>query len=306
MDPARSTVVPLRTTVVVVTWRGAPHLAACLDAVHAQTRAHHLVVVDNDADAATRAVLAEHGGPARVQRHGRNLGYAGALAAVRVDTELVCWLNDDAVLDPAWLAAAEDALDPGVAAVGAVLVAGDGTLVSSGVTLDARGHGHDRTRADEVLAAPCGATVLLRTAALAAVGGVDGRLFCYAEDLDVGWRLRLAGHRVAVLDAPVVLHPGGASAGHGSVAFHRWNERNRLLVLLRNAPLAVAGREVARFAALTAVLPLRGPTTGANFRLRLRLRVLAEVVVRAPGVLRRRGGVDAGTRARIGRELGLG
>lgn len=297
---------PVRSTVVVVTWRGAGHLAACLDAVHAQTRPHRLVVVDNGADAATRAVLAAHRGPAQVHRTGTNLGYAGALAAVRVGTELVCWLNDDAVLDPHWLACAEQALSAGVAAVGAVLVDDDGTLVSCGVTLGPRGHGRDRTCPSEVLAAPCGAAVLLRTAELAAVGGVDGRLFCYSEDLDVGWRLQLAGHRVAVLAGPAVTHPGGASAAHGSRAFHRWNERNRLLVLLRNAPLPLALREVARFAALTVALPLCGRVPGANFSLRLRVRVLGEVVLRAPGVLRRRGGVDRGTRARIARELGLG
>jgi GT2 family glycosyltransferase len=308
-------VAPVRSTVVVVTWRGSDHLAACLQAVHAQTRPHGLVVVDNDADEATRAVLEAHRGTARVHRTDVNLGYAGALAAVRVDTELVCWLNDDAVLAPTWLAAAEDALwagaaedalSAGAAAVGAVLVDGAGALVSCGVTLDGRGRGRDRTSWSEALAAPCGAAVLLRTAELAAVGGVDGRLFCYSEDLDVGWRLRLAGHRVAVLDDPVVTHPGGGSGAHGSWQFHRWNERNRLLVLLRNAPLAMAVRELARFGALTAVLPLRGPVSGANFSVRLRVGVLGEVLVRAPGVLRRRGRVDRATRARIAHELGVG
>ncbi len=86
-------------------------------------------------------------------------------------------------------------------------------------------------------------------------------LFCYHEDTGA-----------------LVRHVGGASARHGTPTFHRWNERNQLLVLLRCAPAGVATRELARFAVLTLVLPFhrhRLPTP--NFVLALRLRVLAEV-----------------------------
>ncbi|MET1074310.1 MAG: glycosyltransferase family 2 protein, partial [Umezawaea sp.] len=83
-----------------------------------------------------------------------------------------------------------------------------------------------------------------------------------------------------------VAHRHGASTRPGSKPFHRWNERNRLLMLLRCAPLAVALREIARFAAITALLPLRsGVPEAANFRLPLRLGVLAEVLLRAPSAL---------------------
>ena len=95
-------------------------------------------------------------------------------------------------------------------------------------------------------------------------------------------------------------HLGGASAGHGSAAFHRWNERNRLLVLLRCAPAGVALRELARFAALTLLLPLRRDVpAGPNFRPRLRLRVLGDLVARLPTALAGRARI--GRRARVSR-----
>lgn len=130
-----------------------------------------------------------------------------------------------------------------------------------------------------------GGAALLRAAALRAAGGVPAGFFCYYEDTDTSWRLRLAGHRVVTVPAARVRHRHGASTAHGSRSFHRWNERNRLLMLVRCAPAAVAARELARFAAITALLPLRRQVAGANFRLGLRLRVLAEVAGRLPAAL---------------------
>ena len=42
---------------------------------------------------------------------------------------------------------------------------------------------------------PCGAAAFYRRDALKAVGGFDSRFFCYMEDVDLGFRLRLLGHQ---------------------------------------------------------------------------------------------------------------
>ena len=144
----------------------------------------------------------------------------------------------------------------------------------------------------------CGGAALVRTDALRRVGGVPARFFCYYEDTDTSWRLRLAGWRVVPVLSARVRHRHGASSRLGSARFHRWNERNRLLMLLRCAPAGVAAREVARFAVITALLPVRAVLraavpAGANFRVGLRVRVLGEVLVALPATL--------AARARIGR-----
>jgi len=118
------------------------------------------------------------------------------------------------------------------------------------------------------------------------VGGVPAEFFCYYEDTDTSWRLRLAGWNVLAVPGAVVTHHHGASTLPGSRPFHRWNERNRLIMLFRCAPMTIALRELARFAALTVLLPLRrGVPDEANFSLSLRLRVLAEVTARLPAAL---------------------
>jgi GT2 family glycosyltransferase len=248
-----------RSTIVVVTWRGKGHVGACLDALAAQTRPHRLLVVDNASDDGTAEVLATHPSAPPVLRLPANAGYAGALAAVPVETEFTAWLNDDAAPAPDWLERLEDALDQdrSAAAAGSRMVGLDGSVLSLGVGLTPDGHGVDLVTGDVPVFGFCGGAVLLRTSVLRDVGGVPGRFFCYYEDTDTAWRLRLAGHTIVSVPTAEVTHRHGASSRPGSRQFHLWNERNRLDMLIRCAPAGVAAREVARFVAITVALPVR-------------------------------------------------
>ncbi|MGH3526969.1 MAG: glycosyltransferase family 2 protein [Pseudonocardiaceae bacterium] len=275
-----------RTTVVVVTWRGHDLIGRCLDGLAAQTCPHEVLVIDNASTDGTADDLLRH--RCRILRMTSNVGYAGALAAALplVETPFMAWLNDDATPEPGWLAALEKALDGDdtAAAAASSLHSGDGSVISTGVALTRIGYGADTTGPQPF--GFCGGAALLRTGVLRAAGGVPGALFCYYEDTDTSWRLRLTGHRVLTVPEARVVHVGGASAHHGTAAFHRWNERNRLLVLLRCAPAPVAAAQLARFAGLTLLLPWRRnrPAT-PNFATGLRLRVLAEVAARLPETL---------------------
>jgi GT2 family glycosyltransferase len=286
-----------RSTIVVVTWRGKDHVSACLDAVAAQTRPHRLLVIDNASDDGTAEVLAAHPTSPPVLRLPTNVGYAGALAAVAVDTEFTAWLNDDAMPAPDWLARLEDALDqrPDAAAAGSRMVGMDGSVISLGVALTADGHGVDLVSAGEPVFGFCGGAALLRTAVLQEVGGVPARFFCYYEDTDTAWRLRLAGHTIVSVPSAEVTHRHGASTRPGSRQFHLWNERNRLVMLIRCAPAGVAAREVLRFAAITALLPIRRVVEVA--RRPLEARWAAEGLRRLPGRFRR---VPGGIRRVLG------
>jgi GT2 family glycosyltransferase len=296
-----------RSTVIVVTWRGRDHVGRCLDALAAQDRPHSTLVLDNASDDGTAELVAAHPSGPRVLRLPRNAGYAGGLAAAVADlrTPFVAWLNDDAAPSKDWLGRLEDALeaDPRAGAAGATLVTDDGAVQSAGVALTADGHGVDLTTPGPGTFGFCGGAALLRADALDSVGGVPAGFFCYYEDTDTAWRLRLAGWRVVPVADATASHLHGASSRPGSFDFHRWNERNRLLMLLRCAPLSVALAQCARFGLLTAVLPVRRllgrPVPAAlNFTARLRLLVSAEVVARLPATLL--------ARRRIGRRSSVG
>ena len=97
----------------------------------------------------------------------------------------------------------------------------------------------------------CGGAVLLKRAYLEQVGLFDEQLFLYYEDTDLSWRGRLRGWRYMFEPTAVVRHRHAQSSGVGSPTFRFYTERNRLLVLAKNAPARLALRaglgEIRRF-----------------------------------------------------------
>ena len=91
-----------------------------------------------------------------------------------------------------------------------------------------------------------GAAVFLRRPALESVGGFDPSLFMYYEDVDVSWRLRLAGHRVVYEPGARVVHRhAGSSSSSGQLVRYR-SVRNRLVVTARNGSRRLLARVVLR------------------------------------------------------------
>src|SRR5205814_8694645 len=95
----------------------------------------------------------------------------------------------------------------------------------------------------------CGASVLLRRAMLDDVGFFDERLFMYCEDLDLAWRARSRGWRFRYTPRSVVYHVHCGSSGEWSPFPLYYAERNPVFVNLKNAPLGLALRSLAVFAA---------------------------------------------------------
>ena len=101
----------------------------------------------------------------------------------------------------------------------------------------------------------CGGAVLLERAYLDDIGTFDERFFLYYEDTDLSWRGQLRGWRYVYAPGAVVRHRHAASSGVGSAMFRFSTERNRLLMLAKNAPWRLAWRsglgEVRRAVSIT-------------------------------------------------------
>ena len=150
----------------------------------------------------------------------------------------------------------------------------------------------------------CGGAVLLRREYLDAVGLFDERLFLYYEDTDLSWRGRLRGWRYVYVPTALVRHRHAQSSGLHSDMFRFHTERNRLLVLAKNAPMWLAVRSGLGELRRTVVVNLRHlvlrPLTlrmPAKPEARLRRRVLASYLALLPGMLRDRWLMDR----RVGR-----
>lgn len=89
----------------------------------------------------------------------------------------------------------------------------------------------------------CGGAVMFRRAFLDQVGLLDERFFIYYEDTDLAWRGRQAGWRYRYVPTSVVRHDHSATSGGESSEIFRFHvERNRLLLLAKNAPASMAAR----------------------------------------------------------------
>ncbi len=312
--------------VVVVTWNGAHLLPECLDALVG--RSTELVVVDNGSTDGTAGVVRSRYPTVRLITLDTNTGFAAAanrgIEATRAP--FVVLVNNDAVCAPGFLPAllAPFTNDPQVGAVTARIVlasryrldssAADGLvdsrgrrwvasadgvelLNSTGAEVTVSGNGRDRdwltpvgdgSSASDVFGF-CGGAAALRRAALDDVGLFDESLFLYYEDTDMSWRLRRRGWSVVYAPDAVARHRHAASSGTRSEFFLWHNERNRLIVAVRQAPFSVVFRAVGHFV----VHALRERS------IRRHISVAAQVTRRLPRLLRERRAIDA--RATISR-----
>ncbi|MEY2420433.1 MAG: hypothetical protein QOI95_500 [Acidimicrobiaceae bacterium] len=141
----------------------------------------------------------------------------------------------------------------------------------------------------------CGGGVLLRREYLEQVGLFDESFFLYYEDTDLAWRGRAQGWHYRYVPSSVVRHLHAASTGESSPIFQHYVERNRLLMLLKNAPWSLVGNAVYRYLRMIAsfsvrliVLPIaHGHRPQPQLPVR-RVRSFAGFLRHAPGALRER------------------
>ncbi|MBS7808217.1 glycosyltransferase family 2 protein [Variovorax sp. PCZ-1] len=85
--------------------------------------------------------------------------------------------------------------------------------------------------------AVCGAAMLIRRDVFEALGGFDEDFFCYQEDVDLGFRLRLMGHRALQVPSAVVYHVGSQSTGGHRSDFSVYHGRRNLVwCYVKNMP----------------------------------------------------------------------
>jgi GT2 family glycosyltransferase len=241
-----------RVGVVIVNKNAGPHLAQVLQSLDRQTaRPHRIVVVDNASDDGSLDGLDERFPTVELVRSNANLGFAAANnLAVQMceDCEFVAFLNPDAFPEALWLETLLEAATghPECGFFGSKLVldADPGTLDGTGDTYHVSGLAWRRDQgesvaidraADETFSA-CAAAALYRRHAFVGVGGFDESFFCYYEDTDLAFRMRLAGHRCLYVPGAVARHVGSATTGLLSEFTIYHSSRNQVWTFVKNMP----------------------------------------------------------------------
>jgi len=267
-----------RVSVAVVAYESGPLLADCLAALRTQTIGDVEVILVDNASRDGAAAAAAAAQPELVfMPNAENLGFAAAVnqAARRARGRWLALLNPDAFAAPDWLAALLAAAEawPDVRCFASrQLKAEDpsrldglGDVMSLSGFAFRGGYG----QADPGLMEPafvfsaCGGAMMIDRELFLEMGGLDERLFCYCEDVDLGYRLQLRGLSTLLVPAAVVRHVGSASSGGPRSDFATFHgTRNRLWIYLKDTPPALLALTLPLHLLATAVLFARHLSRG--------------------------------------------
>jgi N-acetylglucosaminyl-diphospho-decaprenol L-rhamnosyltransferase len=240
------------TSIVIVAYNSGDLLQPCLDSLASlHLSAFEVIVVDNCSTDGSIERLHLPDERFRVLPAGENLGFAeGSNRGIAASqAPFVVTLNPDTTVAPDWLSALQRATarHPDVAMFGSTQIdalnpdrldgCGDAYSFLGMPWRGCYGYPVQTIPPEGETFAPCGAAALYRRETLERVGGFDKAFFCYLEDVDIAFRIRLQGGICVQVPDAVIYHVGSAITGPDShfTLFH--SARNRVWLMIKNLPL---------------------------------------------------------------------
>ena len=239
-----------KISVIIVNYNAGEWLSRCVQSVIDQSFANYeCFIIDNNSVDHSLDNLPDLDSRFHILRQDRNLGFAAAnnLAASRAKGEWLALLNPDAFAHKDWLDKLLEAttLAPNVTMVGSTqYMALEGNMFDGiGDELHAfglayrSGFGHKiypiETR--ETFA-PCGAGAFLERKTFMRLGGFDESFFCYHEDIDLAYRMRLDGGICIQSAEAKIDHISSGVSGRASEFAIYHGTRNRIWTFMKNTP----------------------------------------------------------------------
>ena len=249
-------------SVIILNWNGAEMLRRYLPSVVKESRVEskeskvEVIVADNGSTDNSLDVLAQEFPSVKTIVLDKNYGFAEGYnrAIDQVDSDYVVLLNSDVEVTENWLSPLLDYMEshPEVAAVQPKIRswlrrdefehAG-----AAGGYVNALGYPYCRGRVlwrvekdngqyDSIAEVDwtSGACMCVRTSVYKELGGLDASFFAHMEEIDLCWRMRNAGWRLACVPQSVVYHLGGGALSYESPRKTYLNHRNNLLMIYKN------------------------------------------------------------------------
>ncbi|NUM25138.1 MAG: glycosyltransferase family 2 protein [Candidatus Buchananbacteria bacterium] len=242
-----------KVLLVIVTYNAAGYITDCLsslDKINYPKADLEILIIDNNSSDNSVELIKRNWPDVTVVANQANLGFAGGnnigfRYAVDKHFDFVYLLNQDTEADPDFLinALTVAQTDSKIGAVQSKLLLFDdqAKINSIGNEIHYLGFGYagghktkDHSIGEREITYPSGAASLFSVTALKDVGFFNEEFFMYHEDLDLGWRLWLAGYRIVLAGQSVVYHKYEFSR---SIKKFYFMERNRRLVVFQNYKL---------------------------------------------------------------------
>jgi GT2 family glycosyltransferase len=246
-------------SVVIVNWNSKDDLRDCLASLEHQTeQGFETIVVDNGSSDGSIEMLGADFPWVVVVDARENLGFAEACnrGIAQAAGEWVATLNNDAIASPTWIADLRSAVRAAGSDLGmvqsrilfkqtpsktnstGVLIGRDGWFIDRAYNRDV----NPSETSDEVFCVSAGAALYRRKMLddiRLASGFFDRTFFMYYEDVDLGWRGRLAGWSAIYQPGATVHHAYNASSGRRGKYFVRSQcAKNRVRTVLKNGSRA--------------------------------------------------------------------
>lgn len=241
-------------SIVVVNLNGRHHLRACLNSLlglRYPKEQIEIVLVDNASSDGSVEFVRQKYPMVKVICNDHNEGFAkpsndGARAA---SGEYVAFLNNDMRVERDWLIELLHSLRANDAAcVGSVILNWNGELLDfagGGISFAGFGLQSDfhapmkemepKLGEDRELLFACGGAMLMKRALFLSCGAFDEDFFAYYEDVDLGWRLNVLGHKVVLSVKSRVRHRhSGTSRSIPKERVKYLMERNKFYACYKN------------------------------------------------------------------------
>lgn len=246
----------MKCSVIILNWNGAEMLRTYLPSVVANTANADVIVADNGSTDNSLEVLKTEFPTVKTILLDRNYGFAEGYnrAIDQMDSEYVVLLNSDVETPEGWLRPLLEYMDahPEVAAVQPKIRSWRKKdyfehAGAAGGYLNALGYPYcrgrrvwgveqDKGQYDTVVNIDwtTGACMCVRTQVYKDLGGLDASFFAHMEEIDLCWRMRNKGWKLACVPQSMVYHLGGGSLSYDNPRKAYLNHRNNLLMIYKN------------------------------------------------------------------------
>lgn len=247
---------------IIVNWNGKHLLGKCLSAVFSQTRKDFCVyLVDNGSMDGSILFVRENFPSVKIIPLTRNYGFAKgnnvALGKALSDPSIkyIALLNNDTEVYPDWLEEMvlmmkkQEALkcgmvsclamfpDRSVNCIGLALQRYLRTDLEGGISIGWKKNPNQYLEPREIFC-PSGVGCLLSAKMLKEIGCFDENFFAYGEDIDLGFRARLAGWRCFYNPRAKLIHYHSQTGKAASPLKAFLTKRNGFFVAIKNSPFS--------------------------------------------------------------------
>jgi GT2 family glycosyltransferase len=248
-----------KIAVVILNWNGKNFLEQFLPSVLSSSYPNYEVIVADNGSADDSIEFLQNNYPGiMVIRFDQNLGFAKGYneALKQVESDYYVLLNSDVEVTKDWLEPMVQLLenDPAIAACQPKLLsfhnktlfeysgAAGGWLdrfgypFAKGRVFDICEEDHGQYDQSEPIFWASGAALFIRAKVFHTMRGFDEYFFAHQEEIDLCWRIQLAGHKIYSCPASVIYHVGGGTLPRGNTKKTYLNFRNNKIMLSKNLP----------------------------------------------------------------------